>query len=230
MILTPKRATWKRWLRLSTTQYSLLRSLEYEEIDDLVLRGRTLDIGGGQRNSYYHLLRIEGTIESVNIDPKIVPTILSDLNHPLPIASASYDNVISFNTFEHIQNDRLVIAEAVRVLKPNGQFHFMIPFLYRVHASPSDYHRHTAFWWVEFLKSLALSPEHIVVEPLTWSPLSSAFSLVEFRRFRALRKRWIMLRAVLSHMRWLSHERLPYGPAGQHYSEFALGYYVHGFK
>ena len=36
----------------------------------------------------------------------------------MPIASDSYDNIISLNTFEHIENDTLAIAESVRVLKP----------------------------------------------------------------------------------------------------------------
>ena len=102
MILNPKRPTFRRWLQLSTTQYSLLRALEYEQLEGLVLRGRTLDIGGGQHNIYYHLLKIDGVYESVNLSPKIGPTIMVDLNDALPIASESYDNVISLNTFEHI--------------------------------------------------------------------------------------------------------------------------------
>jgi len=231
MILPPRRATWRRWLRLSTAQYSVLRGLEYEQIEGLRLRGRTLDIGGGQRNSYYHLLKIESTIDSVNIDPAMKPTILADLNDPLPLASASYDNAISLNTLEHIRNDTLAISEMVRVLKPGGQLHIMVPFLYRVHGSPNDYHRHVASWWVDFLLSLGLSPETLTVEPLVWDPMSSAFSLVEFQlgRLRGILKRFAMLAAVLSHARRSGQEHL-LAPYSQYYAEYALGYYIHGIK
>lgn len=230
MILTPKRPTWKRWLRISTLQYSLLRGLEYESIDGLVLCGKTLDIGGGQVNSYYHLFQIEGKIESVNISPQIKPTVISDFNNPLPIASNVYDNIISLNTFEHIKNDTLAISEAIRVLKPGGQFHFMIPFLYRVHGTPFDYHRHTATWWLEFLSSLENAPREIIIDPLVWSPGASAFSLVEFHRLRRLRKKPALLWAVLRHLSQPGLERLPDGPVSQFYAEHALGYYVFGRK
>lgn len=230
MILPPKRATLRRYLRLANTRYSLLRSLEYERIEGLTLRGRTLDVGGGTKNSYYHLLRIEGSIESVNIDPKIQPTMIADLNKPLPIASESYDNIISLNTFEHIENDTLAVAESIRVLKRGGSFHIIVPFMYRLHGSPSDFHRHTSYWWESYLSSLGVDRDALTVEPLLWSPVSSAFSLVEFNGLRGLRKKAVMLRTVLSHARWPGRERLPAGYASDVYSEFALGYYIHGTR
>jgi hypothetical protein len=63
-----------------------------------------------------------------------------------------------------------------------------------------------------------------------WSPRSSAFSLVEFLALRGLRKRVVMLMAVLSHLRWAGRERIPEGHFTNVYSEFALGYYIHGRK
>lgn len=230
MILTPRRATWKRWLRLSSTRYSILRGLEYECLEGLILRGRTLDIGGGQKSSYYHLMQIEGVVESVNIDRLIVPTVLADLNCPLAIVSGAYDNVISLNTFEHIQDDTLAIAEAIRVLRIGGHFHFVVPFLFRVHGSPNDFHRHSALWWVSFLESLGLSSESTVVEPLVWSPVSTAFSLVEFTAWRWLLKKLIMLWTVITHVRWWGCERLSEESIGRRYAAYALGYYVHGTK
>lgn len=230
MIFNPMRPTWRRWLQLSSGKYSILRSLEYEQLHGLRLSGRTLDVGGGQHNSYYQLFKVDGVIESINISPKIGPTYIGDLNFPLPIATNSYDNVISLNTFEHIRNDTQAIAEAIRVLKPGGHFHFVIPFLYRVHGSPFDYHRHTAAWWIEYLIDCGLSPENIFVEPLVWSPDGTAFSFVEFHRFRRLRKRLAMLRAVVRHLSWIGPQRLPDGRLSQYYVEYALGYYVYGTK
>jgi glycosyltransferase involved in cell wall biosynthesis/SAM-dependent methyltransferase len=226
-----RRATFKRWHELSSIKYSLLRSLEYERIKGLTLSGRTLDVGGGEHNSYYNLLKIDGSIESVNISSEIRPTLIANLNRQIPIADAVYDNFISFNTFEHILDDMLAVSEAFRVLKKGGTFHIIVPFLYRVHGSYGDYHRRTAFWWDDYLQSLGILPEHIFIEPLMWDPASSAFAISEFiGRFRALRKRLSMLPAIARHLRWRGHERIPnnYYCAGA--SEYALGYYINGKK
>ncbi|MEP7356320.1 MAG: hypothetical protein ABI847_03720, partial [Anaerolineales bacterium] len=102
---------------------------------------------------------------------------------------------------------------------------------YRVHGSPSDYHRHTAYWWGETLEAYGLSKESLTVEPLLWDPFSSAYSVAEFnfRRLRGLTKRLVMMLAVLRQARWPHEERVPASHA-LGYQEFALGYYVHGQK
>lgn len=226
----PLRATPARWRRISSSRHSLLRSLQYERLDGLALRGATLDIGGGRNVGYLHLLRLDGDYFSVNIDPKIRPTLVADLNLPLPLASGVFDNVISFNTFEHIREDAGAIREVFRVLRPGGGFHFMVPFIYCVHGSPFDFHRHTALWWKGFFLSLGLRTDGFIIEPLVWDPLASAFSLVEMRRFfHAIHKRFVLLRAVLSHARWPGLERLPEA-VGRGYADFAIGYYIHGTK
>jgi len=229
--IPPLRVTLKRWLVQSSTKYSLLRGLEYECILDLYLSGRTLDIGGGQSNSYYNLLDIDGQIESVNISRDIQPSIICDLNQPLPIRDDVYDNFISLNTFEHIEKDEIAIREAFRILKPEGTFHIIIPFLYRVHGSPSDYHRHTAYWWAGFLQTLGLEIGKFSIEPLVWDPVSSGFAIAEYKGpFRGLRKKIAMFPAVLRQMRWFGQKRLPHGRTSEHYSEYALGYYIYGRK
>jgi len=227
----PLRATWKRWWRLSSTHYSLLRGLEYERLDGLALRGRTLDLGGGRRTSYGHLLRVEGSLDSANIDPAIHPTFIADLSSPLPLHDGAYDHVISLNTFEHILSDTVAVSEALRVLRPGGAFHFVVPFLYRVHAVPGDYHRHTASWWRSFLCSQGASPTDLRIEPLIWDPATSAFSLREFNlRFRGVRKRLAMVGGVLCQSRWHGREYLPASQVSRWHSEYALGYYIHGFR
>lgn len=232
MILAPRTANWHRFRKLCTTQYSLLRSLEYEALTGLTLQGRTVDIGGGTRTSYQHLIEFDGPVDSVNIDPDIGASIIADLNQPLPIASDTYDNAISLNTFEHIEQDVTAITETLRVLKPGGQFHIMVPFLYRVHASPSDYHRHTAYWWENMLVAAGADRNTLRIDPLMFDVLSSAYSLAEFYLpFRALVKRLLMFVAVLPKLVRSRHraERLPES-VGAAYAEWALGYYMHGTK
>ena len=223
-LLAPKRPTWKRWRRIAWSPHSLLRSLEYEVLRGLPLTGRTLDIGGGGRNSYSALFRTSGTIDSVNIAPVMQPTYLADLNQPLAIPDGTYDNVISFNTFEHIADDGTAIREALRVLKPGGRCYFLVPFLYKVHGSPNDYHRHTAWWWHDALTALGISEPTLSIDPLVWDPSSSGGALRNFGN-RRWQKALALCRGPLRHG-WNASERLP----SYDCSDYALGYYLTGTK
>jgi glycosyltransferase involved in cell wall biosynthesis/SAM-dependent methyltransferase len=228
-LVLPRRRTLRRWRRIARSPHSLLRALQYEAIGSLGLRGHTLDLGGGARNSYHDLLRVVGEIDSVNVDPDIRPTYLYDLDQPLPLRDESYDHVVSLNTFEHLRQDSLAIHEAIRVLKPGGSFHFLIPWLYRVHGSPNDFHRHTWSWWCCELESLGIAREDLFIEPLVWSRLATAASFfgatLPGRMLRAL----LLLPAVLRDaMR--DGDRLADGGASRRLCDYALGYYVHGRK
>lgn len=228
--IPPLRPTFKRWWKQSTATYSMLRGFQYEAINGLTLHGRTLDIGGGIKNSYYDKIIFNGVVDSINIDKTIKSSVLADLNHFMPVGNAQYDNIISLNTFEHIYRDEFAIEEAFRVLKSGGQFHIIVPFLYIVHASPFDYHRHPAPWWLEYISSLGVPVENIIIEPLMWDPLSSGFAISEFQvKFRGVQKRLAMLPAVVQSLRWKGRERLPW-LLGDRQSVYALGYYIHGKK
>jgi hypothetical protein len=229
-LLLPKRRTVRRWRHVGFSSCTLLRSLQYEALHGLVCEGRSLDIGGGRNTSYHHLLAVRGTLESLNIDRRRAPTFVADLNNPLPIRSETYDNIISLNTFEHVWNDRFAISECMRVLKTGGRFHFMVPFLYHVHASPLDYHRHTAWWWIDLLKSLELKEEQFTIEPLVWDRLSSAYSFIGHGPLGRLLKIGITFLAVAKDVRWLGRERLPNRDFAHHTANLALGYYVCGTK
>lgn len=228
VIVPPLRATFGRWRKLSTTRYSLLRGLQYERIEELKVSGTILDMGGGAAMSYLPLISVDGRLVSVNIAAKVKPSVVGDLNAELPFKDNSFDGAISLNTLEHIREDALCVREMLRVLRPGARFHILVPFLFHIHSEAGDYNRRTAYWWEDYLTAHGVSPEKLVIEPLVWDPKASAFSIVEFGRFRAARKRIAMLRAVLAHTRWRG-ERIP-ELNGKHYAEFALGYYIHGEK
>lgn len=227
MTVSPPVVTWRRWRKLSTPEYSLYRALEYERISGLVLPGRSLDLGGGRGASYLHLLDVRGPVVSVNLDAGFKPSLLADINNPLPFRDAVFDDVLTLNTLEHVFEDVLAVREIVRVLKPGGRFHIGVPFLYRVHGSPDDYSRHTASWWRRTLLSLDVDEASLRIEPLVWDPLASAFSLVEFNRVRRLLKKPTMIRAVLE-----DRPARAAGSGNQRYSrrngDFALGYVITG--
>ncbi|MBP1730322.1 MAG: hypothetical protein H6Q55_751 [Deltaproteobacteria bacterium] len=231
-ILPPLRATWKRWQKLSSTRYSLLRALEYERLQGLRLQGRVLDAGGGASSSYHQLLTVDGTIDGVNLSANEKPAIVADLNRPLPVTSNSYDHVLSFNTLEHVEHDTKAVDELLRVLRPGGTFHIAIPFFHHAHASPSDFHRHTAEWWANTLGSRPVAKDSLKVEPLVWSPMASAYSVLEFSLpFRWLLRKLVMLQAMVSQAFWArGSDRLPENLFSGRYRAYALGFYVTGRK
>lgn len=217
MIVPPRPASRARMQAFADPRLSYLRALEYELLTEIHLEGRVLDLGGGHKTDYAKRLSCSGVIEGLNIDTAVEPTYVHDANTRFPIADATYDAAISFNTLEHIRSDEHALGELIRVLKPGATFHIVVPFLYRVHGSPSDYHRHTAFWWEEALARSRVPPEHSRIEPLVWGRFSTAFAFLEFTRLRALRKLPLLLDAVL-------------GSAANGAAEHALGYYISGTK
>jgi SAM-dependent methyltransferase len=59
--------------------------------------------------------------------------------HQLPFADASFDAVVSFNTFEHLYDPERAAAEVLRVLKPGGRLILQTAFLQPVHEPPHHY-------------------------------------------------------------------------------------------
>jgi SAM-dependent methyltransferase len=159
---------------------TLLRSLEYERLNELSLQGSTLDVGGGEETDYRTHLMTFDRVDTINIDPQRRPTFLADVEKGLEIPANSYANVISLNTLEHLWDDKLILKEIFRVLHPAGGVYIMVPFLYHIHASPSDYHRHTAFFWERALMDAGFSSDKIKIEPLTFGTMAVSLSHIEF--------------------------------------------------
>lgn len=149
---------------------SVLRTLQYEKLEQCRFPGKTLDFGGGDLADYHDIAKFTD-YESVNIDPAIQPTWTLGIGDTLPMADRSYDTVLSLNTCEHIYDVQSVLSEISRVLKPGGEFITSVPFLYPIHGHPDDYFRPTPGWWNESLKAAGF--DEIEVEPLAWGPFST---------------------------------------------------------
>ncbi|MDX2157465.1 MAG: methyltransferase domain-containing protein [Hyphomicrobiaceae bacterium] len=215
MIVAARTPSRDRLAVFSNKKLSYLRALEYELIPTIPLRGRILDFGGGNKTGYRALLNTKAAIDSLNIDARVEPSLLHDANTPFPIADASYDTIVSFNTLEHVRRDEFALGELVRILKPGGTLHIVVPFIYRVHGSPSDYHRHTAFWWEDMLADMGISRENSRIEPMMWGRMTSAFSFLEYTRLRFLRRVPLWLDIVVK---------------GTGDEDYTLGYYIRANK
>ena len=176
------------WRLARHPESTLIRLLEHEHIPSLGLEGTSLDIGGGAAAEYCGLLPRRGRIDSVNLDPSMRPTVLADLTEGLPFPAGAYNNVLCFNTLEHVWDDTSLLREAYRVLKPGGRLFLLVPFVYRVHASPDDYHRHTASGWHRMLEAAGFPGPEVEIIPIASGAHACALSLVEFGYPREIRR------------------------------------------
>ncbi|MDH3753409.1 MAG: methyltransferase domain-containing protein [Acidimicrobiia bacterium] len=198
-LVAPAPPSAARYERLVSSPHSLSRELIYEKLESIELRGRTLDIGGGRAADYADRLHGASELVSVNLAAEMEPTTLSDVREPLPFADESFDTVISLNTLEHLPDDVMAAREAWRVLRPGGELHLLVPFLFRDHPSPDDYHRHTAQGWSHVLSEAGIDVGDQRIEPLCWDPLATAFAIADVAPLGKLwwRCRGVMRRLVL---------------------------------
>lgn len=98
--------------------------------------GKCLYLGCGSK----HLDRFI----NIDINPKLKPDIVRDVEKGLPFDDNSIDMIYSTHFMEHINPDAIdfVMYEIWRVLKPNGSFHCTVPINKSLFASP--YHK--SFW------------------------------------------------------------------------------------
>ncbi len=156
---------------------SVLRLLQYERMERAALAGTVLDFGGGDRVAYVDRIpcwtAAGRTVEyrSANIDPTVQPTFLLQTGQRLPIDDASFDEILSLNTLEHVYELDETLMELCRVLKPGGRLVLSMPFMFRVHGHPDDYYRGTPSFWHRKLGSTGF--EEPTIEALAWGPFSN---------------------------------------------------------
>ena len=116
------------------------------------IQGTTIDLGSGEgsNTSYYEYLdckeaKIERSDFFKSSDVKI------DLENKLDLKDQCCDNVILFNTLEHIENYKNLLSEIKRILKVNGRLEIFVPFLAAYHPDPKDFFRPTHFYLEKLL-------------------------------------------------------------------------------
>ena len=103
-----------------------------------------LVIGGGARGSGADTLYADPAIKIVGTDVYASSnTRLVADGHSLPFADASFDGVWIQAVLEHVLDPADVVAEIVRVLKPDGLVYAETPFMQQVHEQAYDFTRFT---------------------------------------------------------------------------------------
>ncbi|HET7435652.1 MAG TPA: class I SAM-dependent methyltransferase [Thermoanaerobaculia bacterium] len=183
---------------MSLARHSYRRTLvdQFLERHRSLLRGTMLDVGGRRAVKRGDFRPDEAAkVFYINIDESTRPDLLGDA-HRLPLRAQSFDTVLCCETLEHVRDPRVCCAEAYDVLKPGGRFIFTVPFMYPVHADPSDYLRFTA----DGVRNMCRAFASVDVQPMgSWLGVLGMFTDFGARRisgglhFAIVRK---VLRAV----------------------------------
>lgn len=179
--VSPRLPSLPRWISLVRRFpfVSTLRKMEYELICTENLTGKLLDFGGGDAATYRKHLLGEIEYNSVNIRENMNPTWLLQPGDKLPITDADFDSAITMNTLEHVYDSKFVLNEINRVLKPGGKLVITVPWMFRIHASPEDFSRHTPEWWAKTLEECGFRKCEIT--PLVWG-LRSTLSAISHNK------------------------------------------------
>lgn len=119
--------------------------VEFESLHVWPRVGRALIVGSkvyGAREDR-HLLYPAGS--SVGVDMEGGPGVdrVLNLEEPLPADFGTFMHVDCLSVLEHSKRPWLLAANIERLLEPGGTFFITVPFVWKVHAYPSDFWRFT---------------------------------------------------------------------------------------
>jgi SAM-dependent methyltransferase len=125
------------WRGNSVTRAFLNYRLQQE-----VLQGEVIDIGGGKSADYLSFMNRAEGVEFRTFDVKAGEKIDFE-NDTLPANDGAYDTVLFLNVMEHIFNHQHIANEVVRITKPGGRLIGFVPFLMWYHPDHRDFFRYT---------------------------------------------------------------------------------------
>jgi len=76
----------------------------------------------------------------------------------LPFRDGSLDLIVGTGLIEHVEDERALLAEVERVLKPGGVAHMEVPFLQQYHDDPIDCRRVTVDGLARLMRRCGLEP------------------------------------------------------------------------
>jgi SAM-dependent methyltransferase len=141
MVVPPWRADW-------LTVRALRRALQAAARDAMAAAGiaeaarpLVLDLGCGERPWAGLFDRAQCIGVDISVDGAS-PDVVAE-GSALPFADASFDIVFCSQVLEHVADDKRVLAECARTLRPAGRLVLSVPFYWPLHEEPHDYRRFT---------------------------------------------------------------------------------------
>jgi SAM-dependent methyltransferase len=119
-------------------------------LEELAPDSRAVDLGAGGR-------RLDPRVLRVDFIPFPGTQIVADVSR-LPFRDGSLDLVIGTGLLEHVEDERAVLAESARCVRPGGLVHMELPFLQQYHDDPIDCRRLTVDGLVREMRRAGLEP------------------------------------------------------------------------
>lgn len=138
----------------------LPRRLQYRFVAELPREGRVLDIGAGS-GKYGKLFK---DYTPTDVEQRNANSVIADANISLPFQDGTFDLVMAIEVLEHLHTPRKAVSEAFRVLRKGGMFAATVPFVWKLHEEPNDFHRYTKYALSKYLAEAGFVEIEVVPE------------------------------------------------------------------
>ena len=107
------------------------------------IKGNVLDIGGRKRgNIKWHELDVD-SYKTLDINRKYNPDIVCDI---LDFnTDEKYNTILLLEVIEHLEKPEETLRKISSLLSSSGNLIISTPFMFPIHADPSDFQRYTEF-------------------------------------------------------------------------------------
>ena len=126
---------------LFRTSHKLLLDSSLKPVLDC-LKGDALVLGAGFE-PYREFLRNTNSayLSDVDIFHSGIDGVIDA--HSIDFPDSHFNSVVAVEVFEHLKDPIKAASEVYRVLKVNGDAVISVPFMFRIHGDPYDFHRFT---------------------------------------------------------------------------------------
>ena len=117
------------------------------------------NLGSGKKNDYikyiykddilvknYDFFKLDKNVTKIDLEKKFT-------------LKKKFKSIILFNVLEHIYNKEQLIKSINKNLKKGGKLELFVPFMFRYHGDPKDYHRITHTYLIKFLRENGFKTE-----------------------------------------------------------------------
>lgn len=169
----------RRWVDL---EESLL--LDAMKIAGPYASGRLLDVGCGDKPyetlflphvSEYLGVEYESTYEGRDYAQRARADVIYS-GDQLPFEAGTFDTVLCNQVAEHVPDPGKFLADLARVLRRGGRLILTVPFSYRVHSAPNDFHRFTRFALQRYADVEGMTVDRLEPRGFFWSVVGQKLS------------------------------------------------------